>query len=89
MLTDAPGSAGNRLTLEAGRRGRSDVASPSLDVWSEGGELPPGAGGRRGIAGVVGSTSRWWLWPLVVEPGQYLSELTARCSSSVRLFASW
>ena len=60
-------SAGNRLALGAGRRGRSEVASPSLNVFGEGGEPSPGVGGRRGWrggAGVLGGSSRSWLWPM-------------------------
>ena len=59
------GSAGNSLALGAGRRGRSEVASPSLNVFGEGGEPSPSVGGRRGRrggAGVLGGSSRWWLW---------------------------
>lgn len=58
---EAGGSAGNRLALDAGKRGRSNIASTSLDVWSEGGEPSPGAGGRWGGEGVL---ARWWLWPI-------------------------
>lgn len=58
-------SARNRLDLGAGRRGRGEVASPSLRVLGEGGEPSPGGGGRRGGAGVLsGSTVvvNGWLW---------------------------
>lgn len=55
-------SAGNRLALGAGRRGRSEVALPSLRVLGEDGEPSPGAGGRRGGARVQYCSSKLWLW---------------------------
>ena len=52
-------SAGNRLALGAGRRGRSEVVSPPPNVLGEGGEPSPDAWGRRGGARVWGSSSQF------------------------------
>ena len=45
-------SAGNCLALGTGRRGRSKVASPSLNVFGEGGEPSPGVWGSGGSYGL-------------------------------------